>query len=284
MSTLKIKDLQVEEVFSGADKLDSEHVGSLKKSIDSFGLVDPITVFPRRVTHPKTKKRSRQYFVIAGHHRLEALRQLVAEGKKKYIECEVSFFTGTEEQARLAGLGTNVARRTFSSAQIAEKALGFKSGGIKMAEIAASTGLSLVRLRAIVSDYEKALPEVRQAAVKGDISMSTLGSIAKAKNENKQKEALAAATEAKAAEQDKGQKGHHQKRAQRKAAAKAAGTAPLRPGKKSIVAGMETIADMGKATKFAKGFALALNCCLGHQDVEKIAKQIAKGKEPTPKT
>ena len=282
MSTLKIKDLHVEEIFSGSEKLDKEHVIALEKSIKARGLIDPLKVFARRVT--KGKKRVRQYYVIAGHHRLEALKRLVAAGDGKFAECEVSFFDGDEQQARLVGLASNVARRVLSSAQIAEKALDFKNTGIKMAEVAVSVGLSLVRLRAIVSDYEKALPEVREAAVAGDISMSTLGSIAKAKSENKQKEALAAATQAKESEKEAGKKGHHQKRAQRKAAAQAAGTAPLRPGKKSIVAGMETIADMGKATKFAKGFALALNCCLGHQDVEKIAKKIAKGNEPTPKT
>ena len=72
----------------GRRKLDTDHIKELADSIQELGLLNPITI-------------DREYFLIAGLHRLEAAKQL---GWTK-VECTVSSLEGL--QAELAATPGN---------------------------------------------------------------------------------------------------------------------------------------------------------------------------------
>lgn len=88
----------------GRRKLDTDHVKELADSIQELGLLNPITI-------------DREYFLIAGLHRLEAAKQL---GWTK-VECTVSSLEGL--QAELAEIDENFVRNDLSAVEYGEMLL-----------------------------------------------------------------------------------------------------------------------------------------------------------------
>lgn len=85
-------------------KLDTDHIKELADSIQELGLLNPITI-------------DREYFLIAGLHRLEAAKQL---GWTK-VECTVSSLEGL--QAELAEIDENFVRNDLSAVEYGEMLL-----------------------------------------------------------------------------------------------------------------------------------------------------------------
>ncbi len=88
----------------GRRKLDTDHIKELADSIQELGLLNPITI-------------DREYFLIAGLHRLEAAKQL---GWTK-VECTVSSLEGL--QAELAEIDENFVRNDLSAVEYGEMLL-----------------------------------------------------------------------------------------------------------------------------------------------------------------
>lgn len=88
----------------GRRKLDTDHVKELADSIQELGLLNPITI-------------DREYFLIAGLHRLEAAKML---GWIE-VECSISSLEGL--QAELAEIDENFVRNDLSAVEYGEMLL-----------------------------------------------------------------------------------------------------------------------------------------------------------------
>ena len=98
---VSIRDIQIKDRLR---MLDTEHARELAESIREFGLLNPLTV-------------DRDYTLIAGLHRLEAVKLL---GWTK-VECTVSSLEGL--QAELAEIDENVVRSNLSAVEYGEMLL-----------------------------------------------------------------------------------------------------------------------------------------------------------------
>jgi len=101
-----IMQISIDEIRlrDGRRKLDTDHIKELADSIQELGLLNPITI-------------DREYFLIAGLHRLEAAKQL---GWTK-VECTVSSLEGL--QAELAEIDENFVRNDLSAVEYGEMLL-----------------------------------------------------------------------------------------------------------------------------------------------------------------
>lgn len=95
---LSIKEIQVKE---GRRSLDTCHVGELADSIREIGLLNPLTI-------------DRDNFLIAGLHRLEAVKRL---GWTE-VDCTVSSLEGLA--AELAEIDENIVRSDMSTLEYGE--------------------------------------------------------------------------------------------------------------------------------------------------------------------
>ena len=108
---MKSEWLALSDVNSGPRKrpIDPAHVEALARSIKDVGLQTPITVVRHRDEHGDTF-----FTLVAGAHRLEAVRQLGQEG----VECFV--FQGDDDLAELWEIEENFARKELTDAQRAD--------------------------------------------------------------------------------------------------------------------------------------------------------------------
>lgn len=98
---IQVNEIQVRE---GRRELDADHVRELAGSIKELGLLNPITV-------------DKDHFLIAGLHRLEAVKLLVWPE----VECTVSSLEGL--RAELAEIDENIVRNDFSAIEYGEMLL-----------------------------------------------------------------------------------------------------------------------------------------------------------------
>lgn len=98
---IRVDEIQVKE---GRRELDGNHVRELADSIRELGLLNPITV-------------DKDHFLIAGLHRLEAVKLL----EWPEVECTVSSLEGL--RAELAEIDENIVRNDFSAIEYGEMLL-----------------------------------------------------------------------------------------------------------------------------------------------------------------
>ena len=118
MTTVPIESI----ISEGNVRFNDNNVESLAKSIDRFGLLQPLNV----------AKRGDEYLLVAGHRRLAALKSLGEQ------EVEVTFNTFVEQDAdRIAMQYTeNVQRKDLSAYEKAQATLDLKKAGLNQKQIA----------------------------------------------------------------------------------------------------------------------------------------------------
>ena len=145
---LSIKEIQVKE---GRRSLDTCHVGELADSIREIGLLNPLTI-------------DRDNFLIAGLHRLEAVKRL---GWTE-VDCTVSSLEGLS--AELAEIDENIVRSDMSTLEYGEILLRRKEiyetlhpetkRGMRNGQTSKSDKMSFLETKSFAQDTAEKLGEV----------------------------------------------------------------------------------------------------------------------------
>jgi len=99
------------------DKLDENVVADIAESILLYDLLHPIAI--RRAANQRGRKNSGKFILVAGAHRLEAVKRL----NRRKIWC--SIVDGDDTDARLVRLGEDLFRKTLTVLQKAEKLVAY---------------------------------------------------------------------------------------------------------------------------------------------------------------
>lgn len=115
-------------VSEGNVRFSDNDVTSLAKSIDRFGLLQPLNV----------AKRGDTYLLIAGHRRLAALKEL----GETHVDVTLNTFVEEDSDRIVMQYTENVQRRNLSAYEKAQVTLDLKQAGLNQKQIAAELELS----------------------------------------------------------------------------------------------------------------------------------------------
>lgn len=176
IQTIPFESIVLDKSFNARVDYDDDALKSLKESIMSSGLLQPIGVTTSGHEGPTGEK---QYFVVYGFRRYLAMTMAREElGKDAFASIDVVVNEGTLEELRERNLKENIDRQSLKPHEIGAAIKKMVNSGLEQRDI----GTRLGRPQSWVSYHYKAEtklgPVAREAYVKGDITLEQALNIA----------------------------------------------------------------------------------------------------------
>ena len=157
-----------DEIQNPRDEL--KDIPELVASIKAVGLQTPLTVLHRENKKPKDGEKKDEFYLVVGFRRYEAVRRIRESDPKAFSNIEVRRFKGSAAEAQILNLTENVQRSELSALEIANGVETLLNFGYKQKDIAGKIGKSQTWVSNAMQFRKHAVPQLKDAVKKGEIS------------------------------------------------------------------------------------------------------------------